>query len=78
MAKRATKTVGAFAGADPQVAATLAGIIYQAKLFNRQARVSVPEEEVVVEVISLWRIVMEALKNGTMSGLSAEGPPRGI
>ena len=39
------------------MAATLAGIIYQAKLFNRQARVNVPEEEVVVEVISLWRIV---------------------
>jgi hypothetical protein len=43
------------------VAATLTGIIYQAKLFNRQARVNVPEEEVVVEVISLWRIVTDAL-----------------
>ncbi len=47
--------------ADPAVAATLAGIIYQAKLFNRQAKVNVPEEEVVVEVINLWRVVMDTL-----------------
>ena len=51
---------------DPAVAATLAGVIYQAKLFNRQARVNVPEEEVVVEVISLWRIVMDALSSDSM------------
>jgi len=56
---------------DPAVAATLAGIIYQAKLFNRQARVSVPEEEIVVEVISLWRIVMEAVKSDSVPGVSA-------
>jgi len=56
---------------DPAVAATLAGIIYQAKLFNRQARVSVPEEEIVVEVISLWRIVMEAVKSDLVPGVSA-------
>jgi hypothetical protein len=55
---------------DPVVAATLTGIIYQAKLFNRQARVNVPEEEVVVEVISLWRIVMDALKNGSVPGIN--------
>ena len=53
---------------DPIVAATLTGIIYQARLFNRQARVNVPEEEVVVEVISLWRIVSEALDSGTITG----------
>jgi hypothetical protein len=51
---------------DPAVAATLTGIIYQAKLFNRQARVNVPEEEVVVEVISLWRIVTDALNNDSL------------
>jgi hypothetical protein len=51
---------------DPVVAATLTGIIYQAKLFNRQAKVNVPEEEVVVEVISLWRIVMDALSSDSM------------
>jgi hypothetical protein len=55
---------------DPVVAATLTGIIYQAKLFNRQARVNVPEEEVVVEVISLWRIVMDALKNASVPGIN--------
>jgi len=56
---------------DPAVAATLAGIIYQAKLFNRQAKVNVPEEEVLVEVISLWRIVMDALEAGSVRGISA-------
>jgi len=56
---------------DPVVAATLTGIIYQAKLFNRQARVNVPEEEVVVEVISLWRIVMDALKNESVPGINS-------
>ena len=55
---------------DPAVAATLTGIIYQAKLFNRQARVNVPEEEVVVEVISLWRIVTDALNSETVPGIS--------
>jgi Tfp pilus assembly PilM family ATPase len=55
--------------ADPAVAATLTEIIYQAKLFNRQARVAVPEEEVVTEVISLWRIVMNALKSEAAPGV---------
>ena len=55
--------------ADPVVAATLTGIIYQAKLFNRQAKVNVPEEEVVVEVISLWRIVMDALSSDSMPAI---------
>jgi hypothetical protein len=54
---------------DPAVAAMLTGIIYQAKLFNRQARVNVPEEEVVVEVISLWRIVTDALNSETVPGV---------
>jgi len=55
--------------ADPAVAATLTGIIYQAKLFNRQARVAVPEEEVATEVISLWRIVMNVLKSEAVPGV---------
>lgn len=55
---------------DPAVAAALTGIIYQAKLYNRQAKVNVPEEDVVVEVISLWRIVTDALTAGTIPGLS--------
>jgi len=56
---------------DPGVAATLAGIIYQAQLFNRQAKVNVPEEEVVVEVLGLWRIVMDAMRRGSVPGISA-------
>ncbi|MBZ5561313.1 MAG: hypothetical protein LAP13_02720 [Acidobacteriia bacterium] len=47
--------------ADPQVAATLTGIIYQARLFNRQARMNIPEDEVVTEVVNLWRSVTRAL-----------------
>ena len=54
---------------DPSVAAILAGVIYQAKLLNRQAKINVPEEEVVVEVVSLWRIVMDALNSETLPGL---------
>ena len=57
--------------ADPAVAAALTGIIYQAKLFNRQARVNVPEEEVIVEVISLWRRVTDELSHGTFPAVSA-------
>ncbi|MGD1154660.1 MAG: hypothetical protein ABSA41_02410 [Terriglobia bacterium] len=71
MAKKPTRpnAVKAFEEVNPMVAATLAGTIYQAKLFNRQARVTVPEEEVVVEVVSLWRIVMNALNSGTVPGV---------
>jgi len=50
----------------PAVAAALTGIIYQAKLFNRQARVNVPEQEVIAEVISLWRNVTDALTHGAI------------
>jgi hypothetical protein len=46
---------------DPMVAAVLTGIVYRARLFNRQARMNVPEEEVVREVVYLWRSVMDAL-----------------
>lgn len=46
---------------DPVAAATLAGVIYQAKLLNRQAKINVPEQELVAEVINIWRTVMDAL-----------------
>jgi hypothetical protein len=71
MAKKPTRpnAARAFEEVNPMVAATLAGVIYQAKLFNRQARVTVPEEEVVVEVVSLWRIVMNALNSDTVPGV---------
>ncbi|MDR3676839.1 MAG: hypothetical protein P4N24_15215 [Acidobacteriota bacterium] len=64
-----TKPTRAARKVDPAVAATLTGIIYQAKLFNRQARVAVPEEEVVAEVICLWRIVVDAMKADTIPTL---------
>jgi hypothetical protein len=69
MAKKAESPIAA-ERVDPAVAATLTGIIYQAKLFNRQAKVNVPEEEVVVEVIRLWRNVMDALGSGSVPGSS--------
>ena len=72
MAKR-TELPKGVGKVDPLVAATLTGIIYQARLFNRQAKVNVPEEEVVVEVISLWRIVTDALKSETVPGMSTGG-----
>ncbi len=46
---------------SPLVAASLAGIIYQARLFNRQARMNVPEEAVISEVVSLWHTVKDVL-----------------
>ena len=71
MAKKLTlpQVKETLAEVNPLVAATLTGIIYQAKLFNQQARINVPEEEVVTEVISLWRIVTNALSTGTVPGV---------
>lgn len=46
---------------DPIVASMLTGIIYRARLFNRQAKVNIPEEEVISEVLRLWRTVMARL-----------------
>jgi hypothetical protein len=48
----------------PVVAATLAGVIYQARLLNRQAKVNIPEQEVISDVVNLWRVVKEALAEG--------------
>jgi len=45
----------------PVVAATLAGVIYQSRLLNRQAKLNIPENEIVTDVISTWRTVMDAL-----------------
>ena len=52
------------AQAIPVVAATLAGVIYQAHLLNRQSKLNIAEEEVITDVVSLWRIVKEALAEG--------------
>jgi hypothetical protein len=45
----------------PVVAATLAGVIYQARLLNRQSKVNIPEDEVIADVVNLWRVVKDAL-----------------
>lgn len=44
------------------VAGTLAGVIYQAKLNNRQAKLNIPEHEIVEEVLNLWRTIMDRMK----------------
>ena len=48
----------------PVVAATLAGVIYQARLQNRQAKLNIPEQEVISEVVTLWHTVREAMNAG--------------
>ncbi len=45
----------------PVVAATLAGVIYQARLLNRQSKLNIPEEEVIRDVVTLWRTVTDEL-----------------
>ncbi len=49
---------------SPLVAASLAGTIYQARLFNRQARMNVPDASVVAEVLNLWQTVLDAMERG--------------
>ncbi len=46
---------------SPLVAASLAGIIYHAKLLNRQSKLNIPEQEVISEVMNLWHAVMDTL-----------------
>ena len=48
----------------PVVAATLAGVIYAARLQNRQAKLNIPEQEVISDVINLWHTVREAMNAG--------------
>jgi len=66
MAKKqmARSTGGLDAQATPTVAAMLAGVIYQARLVNRQSKLNIPEEEVISDVIGLWRRVMSELARG--------------
>ena len=45
----------------PVVAATLAGVIYEARLQNRQAKLNIPEQEVISDVVNLWYTVRGAL-----------------
>jgi len=46
----------------PVVAATLAGVIYQSRLLNRQAKLNIPEQEIITDVVNLWHTVMNALE----------------
>ncbi len=66
MQKKTTAQDGGNATMDltPLVAASLAGTIYQAKLYNRQARMTVPEDSIVAEVIGIWREVMKKAGKG--------------
>jgi hypothetical protein len=63
MAKKQKASIGTLleAQATPVVAATLAGVIYQARLLNRQSKLNIPEQEIISDVVSLWRTVKEAL-----------------
>ncbi len=64
-----TSTAPSKAGVGPEmtpvVAATLAGVIYQAKIFNRQSRMNVPEDSIIREVVTLWRAVLDELDRGS-------------
>ena len=51
---------------DSVAAAVLTEVIHLAKLVNRQAPVNVPQQKVIAEVISLWRIVTDALTHGPL------------
>ncbi len=61
--KQASKKAPARANdMTPIVAATLAGVIYQARLANRQAKLNIPESEVIEDVVHLWRTVRDELE----------------
>ena len=46
---------------NPTVAAMLAGVIYQARLLNRQSKLNIPEHEVISDVVDLYRVVRDEL-----------------
>ena len=64
MAKKQTTSSPATAGEEmtPVVAATLAGVIYQARLSNRQSKLNIPDSEVIADVVGLWRTLMDELR----------------
>jgi hypothetical protein len=64
MAKKQTASSPAKSGdpMTPVVAATLAGVIYQAKLSNRQSKLNIPESEVISDVVGLWRTLLGELE----------------
>ena len=64
MAKKQTTAPKADPGIQmaPLVAATLTGVIYQARLLNRQSKLNIPETEVISDVVNLWRSLVDELK----------------
>jgi hypothetical protein len=62
--KAAQRSTNGHFDTTPVVAATLAGVIYQAKLMNRQSKLNIPEQEVIRDVVSLWHAVMHELGPG--------------
>ena len=64
MAKKQTSKSanGANGEMTPVVAATLAGVIYQARLLNRQSKLNIPETEVISDVVGLWKTVLNEME----------------
>jgi hypothetical protein len=60
--KKKQKAAPAKSDMTPVVAATLAGVIYQARLANRAAKLNISEAEVISDVVHLWRTVRDELK----------------
>ncbi|HLY61381.1 MAG TPA: hypothetical protein VKV95_11580 [Terriglobia bacterium] len=64
-AKKIDKSGNSADKMTPMVAATLAGVIYQSRLSNRQAKLNIPDQEVITDVVNIWRTVMDALGRPT-------------
>jgi hypothetical protein len=62
--QKAEKAATPTSDMTPIVAAELAGVIYQARLLNRQAKLNIPETEIVNDVVNLWRKVHAMLTEG--------------
>ena len=62
--KKENKKSAAANDMTPLVAANLAGVIYQARLMNRAAKLNISEAEVVSDVVGLWHKVQEELNGG--------------
>ena len=65
----ATKKTDAGSGSQddkmiPIVAATLAGVVYQSRLLNRQAKLNIPDHEIITDVVNTWYAVKDALAKG--------------
>lgn len=60
--KNAGSPVQAAQDLTPLVAATLTGVIYQARLMNRQMKVNIPDNELIPEMVGLWRSLTSELE----------------